>query len=59
MRGSMSTILRFQYFITKDMRAELGRGNVAGTLPIMYVFLARLGYAVARCHAGDEPGATA
>ena len=46
MRGSMSTILRFQYFITKDMRMELGRGNVAGTLPILYVFLARLGYAV-------------
>ena len=44
MRGSMSTILRFQYFITKDMKTELGRGNVAGTLPIMYVFLARLGY---------------
>ena len=46
MRGSMSTILRFQYFITKDMRMELGRGNVAGTLPILYVFIARLGYAV-------------
>ena len=46
MRGSMSTILRFQYFITKDMRTELGRGNVAGTLPIMYVFLARLGYVI-------------
>jgi hypothetical protein len=46
MRGSMSTILRFRYFITKDMRAELGRGHIAGTLPILYVFLARLGYAV-------------
>jgi hypothetical protein len=46
MRGSMSTILRFQYFITKDMRAELGRGHVAGTLPILYVFLSRLGYSV-------------
>jgi hypothetical protein len=46
MRGSMSTILKFQYFITKDMREDLGRGHVAGTLPILYVFLARLGYAV-------------
>ena len=46
MRGSMSTILRFQYFITKDMRADLGRGHVGGTLPILYVFLSRLGYAV-------------
>jgi hypothetical protein len=42
----MSSILRFQYFITKDMRAGLGRGNVNGTLPILYVFLARLGYTV-------------
>lgn len=46
LRSSMSTILRFQYFITKDMRAELGRGSVSGTLPILYVFLARLGYTV-------------
>ncbi len=46
LRGSMSSILRFQYFITKDMRAELGPGKIAGTLPILYVFLARLGYTV-------------
>jgi hypothetical protein len=46
LRDSMSSILRFQYFITKDMRAGLGRGNVNGTLPILYVFLARLGYTV-------------
>ena len=46
LRGSMSSVLRFQYFITKDMRAELGRGNVSGTLPILYVFLARRGYTV-------------
>ena len=55
MRGSMSTILRFQYFITKDMRTELGRGNVAGTLPIMYVFLARLGYTVIDTTAVSSP----
>ena len=51
LRGSMNSILKFQYFITKDMRAELGRGEVSrggidGTLPILYVFLARLGYTV-------------
>src|SRR5205085_12372636 len=51
LRGSMNTILKFQYFITKDMRAELGRGEpsrggIDGTLPILYVFLARLGYTV-------------
>jgi hypothetical protein len=46
LRGSMNTILRFQYFITKDMRAEFGRGSIGGTLPILYVFLARIGYTV-------------
>lgn len=46
LRNSMNTILRFQYFITKDMRADLGRGNIGGTLPILYVFLARLGYTI-------------
>lgn len=43
---SLSTILRFQYFITKDMRADLIRGNISGTLPILYVFLARMGNTV-------------
>lgn len=46
LRASMSSILRFQYFITKDMRAGLGAGNITGTVPILYVFLARLGYAI-------------
>jgi hypothetical protein len=46
LRSSMNSILRFQYFITKEMRTDLGRGNVSGTLPILYVFLARLGYTV-------------
>ena len=46
LRGSLATILRFQYFITKDMRAELSRAHVGGTLPILYVFLARLGYTI-------------
>jgi hypothetical protein len=46
LRSSMNSILKFQYFITKEMRADLGRGNVSGTLPILYVFLARLGYTV-------------
>ena len=43
LRGSMSTILSFHYFITKDMRTGLGAGQINGTLPILYVFLARLG----------------
>src|SRR6476620_7034813 len=46
LRNSMNSVLRFQYFITKEMRADLGQGNVSGTLPILYVFLARLGYTI-------------
>jgi hypothetical protein len=42
LRDSMHTVLQTHYFITKDMRAELGRPNLGGTLPILYVFLARL-----------------
>ncbi|HEY0369007.1 MAG TPA: hypothetical protein VGC85_05380 [Chthoniobacterales bacterium] len=46
LRGSLGNILRFQYFITKDMRAELGKGGVSGTLPLLYVFLARMNQTV-------------
>jgi hypothetical protein len=46
LRNSMNSILRFQYFITKEMRTDLGRGNISGTLPILYVFLVRLGYTI-------------
>lgn len=44
LRASMHTILQTHYFITKDMRNDLGR--VGGTLPILYVFLARRGCTV-------------
>ncbi len=43
LRSSMSTMLSFHYFITKDMRTGLGAGQINGTLPILYVFLSRLG----------------
>ncbi len=42
LRATLSDLLRFQYFITKDMRSQLGR-SISGTLPLMYVFLARTG----------------
>ncbi|HKP03684.1 MAG TPA: hypothetical protein VJU77_10030 [Chthoniobacterales bacterium] len=42
LRASMHTVLQTHYFITKDMRADLTRPNLGGTLPILYVFLARL-----------------
>ncbi|MEP7015363.1 MAG: hypothetical protein ABI925_07985 [Verrucomicrobiota bacterium] len=46
LRGSMSTLLVTHYFVTEEMRASLGRSNLGGTLPILYVFLARLGCTV-------------
>jgi hypothetical protein len=40
---SMGTILSFSFFITKMMKADLRAGQLNGTLPILYVFLARSG----------------
>jgi len=38
---SMSSALRFSFFITKDMKIDLQQQQLNGTLPILYVFLAR------------------
>ena len=46
LRLSMKTMLSFHYFITKEMRADLNRTNLGGTLPILYVFFARAGYTI-------------
>jgi hypothetical protein len=43
LRNSMSTLLITHYFVTEEMKSELNRSNFGGTLPILYVFLARLG----------------
>jgi hypothetical protein len=40
---SLSSILSFSFFITKQMRVDLHAGQISGTLPILYVFLARSG----------------
>ena len=42
LRQSMHTVLQTHYFITKDMRTDLSGPNFGGTLPILYVFLARM-----------------
>ena len=41
-RRSLSTVLRFSYFITADMRSDLG-GELGGTTPLICLFLARTG----------------
>lgn len=40
---SLGSILSFSFFITKQMKTDLRGGQIGGTLPILYVFLARSG----------------
>ncbi len=46
LRSSLNNVLRLSFFITKDMRSKLKGGGFRGTLPVLYVFLARAGKVV-------------
>jgi hypothetical protein len=46
LEGSLSTILNLSFFITKNMKSQLSSGPVYGTIPVLYVFLARTGKTV-------------
>jgi hypothetical protein len=41
LEASMSSLFSFSFFITQKMKSQLREGEVYGTLPILYVFLAR------------------
>ena len=68
---SLGSILSFSFFITKDMKTDLQAGQISGTLPVLYVFLARSGMTVksvgpvalddkgAAYIAGENPGPNA
>lgn len=43
LRGSMQSVLSFSFFITKEMKSDLRGGYIQGTVPLLYVFLARAG----------------
>ncbi len=43
---SLTTALSYSFFVTRDMRVDLQRTAVKGTLPLCLVFLARLGYPI-------------
>lgn len=43
LRNSMRSSLAFSFFITRQMRDELGITRLSGVLPILYVYLARTG----------------
>ena len=41
--SSIGTLMNYSFFITHNMRTQLSSGPIYGTLPILYVFLARTG----------------
>ena len=43
LRRSLSNVLRYSYFITKDMRADFSASQLSGTVPVLYALLARSG----------------
>jgi hypothetical protein len=43
LQQSMNSVLSYSFFITKKMKTQLRTGRITGTLPILYVFLARSG----------------
>jgi hypothetical protein len=43
LRSSLNSILNYSFFRTREMRTTLGGNSFSGTLPILYIFLARTG----------------
>jgi len=46
LRQALDTMLTTHYFITKDMRVDLTRGSIGGTLPLLFVFLEKSGCSI-------------
>ncbi len=43
LQASLNTVLAYSFFKTRNMKTQLRAGKVNGTLPVLYVFLARAG----------------
>jgi len=43
LRRSLDSVLSLSFFITKKMKVDLRQQQLSGTLPVLYVFLARAG----------------
>ena len=43
LRQALNSILSFSFFITADMKNDLNQTQLSGTIPVLYVFLARTG----------------
>ena len=46
LRVHWARLFNFSFFITQHMKSQLREGPIYGTLPILYVFLARTGKTV-------------
>src|SRR5262249_22313739 len=46
-RSSLGSVMNYSFFITKHMKGQLRSGELTGTLPLLYVFLARSGKTIA------------
>ena len=58
LQQSLNSVLSFSFFITKKMKTQLKAGRIRGTLPVLYVFLARAGKTIqdVKLIALDEEG---
>ena len=43
LRRSLDSVLSWSFFITEKMKADLSHTQLSGTIPVLYVFLARTG----------------
>lgn len=66
-RGALGNLLKHGYFITSEMGSQLSRSRLYGTMPVIYLFLARSGKTIrdvslvaldkeGKLHPQDEPG---
>lgn len=46
LRKTLESVLSWSFFITKNMKSDLNQTQLNGTLPVLYVFLARAGYTI-------------
>lgn len=46
LRRSLNSVMKYHYFITKELRVDLAGDQASGTLPLLYVFLARAGHTI-------------
>ena len=67
MRNALGNLLKHSYFITSEMGSQLYRSRLSGTIPVIYLFLARSGKTIhdvslvavdkeGKLHSQDEQG---